>query len=287
MTDKCIINYADGVHVISQQRLKKTIENITNGEYDILFWTNELPPECPSFEDSPYAFKVFAFLYAKSLGYKKVLWVDASNVLVRNPKKIFRIMDKQGYFLFGNNISTVDKWVSDYTLKKINLKRNSAKKIVELHAHIIGLNFENQVARDFLQKWKELALDGISFRGLPKDIPLKFSYNNENACLSLDPKVKGHRHDQTLASIIAYEKKMKISSRFVFEFNNLFKNIIPLDTIFVHDQSYKINSENYRGLFDKYNNTLGIKRVLFLFLSIILTPLKLSVSCYRKIKIKT
>jgi hypothetical protein len=41
---------------------------------DLLLYKNAYPPNCPSHEESPYSFKIYAFREAIKLGYRQILW---------------------------------------------------------------------------------------------------------------------------------------------------------------------------------------------------------------------
>jgi hypothetical protein len=127
----CVINVANGIYLRGQERLRESLK-AQGFRGDVIFWTDALPPGSPTQDESPMAFKPFAFKAAFEQGYELVLWLDA-------------------------------------------------------------------------------AAYGISFRGIPPGRPWTDSRSNRDGLLSSDPRVKGHRHDQTAASLIAYELNMRIS----------------------------------------------------------------------------
>lgn len=272
MNKNCIVTYADGIHIDAQKRLVSSFYNVVSTEeYDILVW-NKLPKECPDFNSSPWAFKPFCILEAKKMGYENVLWLDASNIIIRNPKKIFNIIEKRGYFLYSDNTSNLHQWSSDMCLDKLKIKRIDAKKIKDIRAHILGLNFNNIIGNVFLDQWIKSSKDGISFRGLPKKIDIEETFTNKNCLVSKDPSVMGHRHDQTVASIIAHKLKMKISSRYCLDYVRGFLRAIPLDIIILHDRTYKQNG-SYINI-DKYENNKKIKKVFYIFISFLNTIIR-------------
>lgn len=46
----------------------------------------------------PYAFKIFAMLEAQQLGFNKVIWLDESMKLLKDPTPLFEIVDSNGCF---------------------------------------------------------------------------------------------------------------------------------------------------------------------------------------------
>ncbi len=70
---RCIVNTATGIYGRGQDRLKDSL--IKNGYTgDFLFFRNELPPGCPSQEQAPWAFKIFAVKEAINKGYSSILY---------------------------------------------------------------------------------------------------------------------------------------------------------------------------------------------------------------------
>jgi hypothetical protein len=64
----------------------------------------------------------------------------------------------------------------------------------------MGFDLENEQCIKFLDQWYAQAKDGRSFRG-----PWK---NDVNQC-SPDKRVLGHRHDQSVGSVIAWDIGMR------------------------------------------------------------------------------
>jgi hypothetical protein len=270
---ECIINYADDKHVIAQERLKKSLE-LVGFKGRLLLWTNKMPKNCPPHDYSPWAFKAFCFKEAIEQGFTKILWVDSSVYFIRNPQRIFEKINKDGYFILSNYVSSVGDWSSDFALEKLGIDRKETYKITEIRAHIIGLDINSDIAKNFFNLWLEEAKDGRSFRGLPTEYKLADTFIN-NGIISTEKSVKGHRHDQTVASIIAWKLGMrpvnKYSIDLVGEINGSMKPI-PLDTIVLQDRSYKNGGECI--MIDKYQLKVGARRMIYVFVSFIYTLLR-------------
>ena len=69
-------------------------------------------------------------------------------------------------------------------------------------AGFTGLNFDSKIGVDFLMDWHRYACDGDSFKG---------TWGNENGQMSKDPRCEGHRHDMSVASLLAHKYGMKMS----------------------------------------------------------------------------
>jgi hypothetical protein len=87
----------------------------------------------------------------------------------------------------------VGNWTSDAALPLLGITREQSFKIPKLATHSLGLDLKTNIARDFLSQWMDAANNG-SFRG---------AWTNNNHEVSQDPRVCGHRHDLSAASVIA------------------------------------------------------------------------------------
>lgn len=257
---RCVLNYASGIYIKGQERLKTSLR-ASGFTGDLLFWTDELPPDCPPHDDSPWAFKVYAFAEARRRGYDSALWIDSNGVVIRPLDPLFAKIEHDGYFLWGRGAATVGEWSSDRVLESFDLTREQAFKIPEIAAFSVGLNFHDRTANDFLDRWLDRAGDGFSFRGIPKEYPLAFTNNNEGGVVSADTRVKGHRHDQTIGSILASQLKMRHSRYFCFDYvgeagpGRSYAKHIPLNICLL--QNRDIKSDHYLPAVDKWGNKKG------------------------------
>jgi hypothetical protein len=165
-------------------------------------WTDNYPPGCPPHAESPCAFKPFCFEEMLQQGYELVLWVDATTTVTASLDPVFAEIEKNGYLLFREDHS-VGEFCKDAALDTLGITREASFVIPSCWASVIGLNFKTEVAREFLREWKKLAVDGITFPG-----PRWSGLRGFPATASTDPRVKGHRYDQTAASIVALRLAM-------------------------------------------------------------------------------
>lgn len=203
-------------------RLRQTLK-LVGDTTPVLQWLNCLPPDAPKL-DMPfgaYCAKPFAMLEAVRAGFDAVLWLDAAYYAVRHPAPLFAHIERVGHYVQGNGFF-VGEWSSDYALAKFGVGRESAFGIPELSASALGLNMAHEDSQRFLQAWAELAADGKTFIG---------AHANECAMetvkqrgfpfrtigpVSQDPRVMGHRHDQTAASLLAWKLGWELTPRPVF-----------------------------------------------------------------------
>jgi len=96
---------------------------------------------------------------------------------------------------------------------------------------LIGLNFKNNIANEFLNQLFAKTKDG-SFVG---------AWRNINESVSKDPRVQGHRHDMTIGSVIS---------------NRLNMNMVPTNTFWTQT-----------GWYNKYKDDLNLDTSKICFLA--------------------
>lgn len=138
----------------------------------------------PTHHENPYAFKIYAIEKMKDLGYDQILWLDSSIVFVKNAKPIFDWIEEKGCF-FEEAGHWVGSWCNDRTLDYFKITREEAMSMPMFSAGFTGLDFTNEKAIEFFERWKNSMIDG-QFKG---------DWSN-------------HRHDMTCASIIANQMNM-------------------------------------------------------------------------------
>jgi hypothetical protein len=194
-------------------RLRYSLERVGfTGE--IMLWPpGSYPTGCPDHLDVPFAFKPFCFMEAGKRGVESVLWLDSSCVAIRRLEPIFRTIEERGYILFRGG--QVGDWSSDEALAALGLSREQAREMSQIHGAAIGLSLAHPTAATFLQRWHEAARAGIAFRGTARrhsswDEYADLKWNRAQRASS-DPLVRGHRHDQAVAGVLAHELGMELS----------------------------------------------------------------------------
>lgn len=196
----CVINFArGGWYERGQDRLARSLE-ATGFDGDMLLFNDEHQlPGCPTHQVSPYAFKPFALKAAVDRGYELVIWADASVWAIKNIKPMFEHIEREGWMFFLNTCT--GNWTSDACLKSFGVTRDQAMDIPMLMGICMGWNMTLLRCQSFLDVWLEKAVDGVTFPG---------SWTNKHQEVSADPRVYGHRHDQSAASIMAYQMAMPL-----------------------------------------------------------------------------
>ena len=174
------------------------------------------PAGCPDHLDVPFAFKPYGFAAAEAEGLRCVLWLDSTCVPIRPLDEVFDRIAGRGYVVFRTSTQMVGEWASDAALAALRLDRESAMELPEVNAAAIGLDLAHPVAAEFLARWRGAADDVTPFRGTEDPIRSADDYVavkwNHGARCSADPRVKGHRYDQTVAGILAHQLGMELSS---------------------------------------------------------------------------
>jgi hypothetical protein len=164
---------------------------------DYIAWDQFYPQDSPTQQQAHGAYKPFCFHEAQQKGYQYILWLDASIKIKRQIEPLFALIERNGYLIFQENHS-VGEYCKDEALKTLKITREESFNLPCCRSGVIGLDLSTQRSTEFLRQWKEKASDGITFPG-PKWSGVK----GWPRTASQDPRVQGHRHDQTAASIIA------------------------------------------------------------------------------------
>jgi hypothetical protein len=193
----CIINASNGNgwYPRGTARLKRSlIEHGFNG--DILTWYDW--PNDNLDKTTPYNVKVCAFEEAIKLGYTHILWLDCSVWAIGDPNKLFDVINEHGYYFWpsGYNCAQV---CSDKCLDYFGVNRDIAEGYSDCSTSMFGVNLDNPIAKEFIERWIKSAYDG-AFKG---------SRNHDNQ--SKDKRFMFHRQDQSCASIILNQLEMKIT----------------------------------------------------------------------------
>lgn len=196
------------------KRLLRLEESLKRVGYsgDFIAWRDNYPPGSPTHFESPWGFKVFCLMEARNAGYDAALWLDSSAVAIRPLNHIFNLIADRGYCLFKNHDYIIGEWSGDVTLRRMSITREEAFGMSEIYGGAMGFSFSSSIAMDFLNKLHRAAADGIAFRGVETEICTaeefeRIRWNHENR-ISSHPRVRGHRHDQTVSGILAHRLNM-------------------------------------------------------------------------------
>jgi hypothetical protein len=165
-------------------------------------WDECLPPNCPPHEEKPYAFKVHAILDAQRAGYDQVVWADTS-VWFNRPKfdDMWDMLTREGYIICKNAEHNCAQWSTDAALRAFGMGRNEAESIPQIVATAFALDLRHEYIKEFCLNLREMADHDEIFPG---------AWVNDKHQCSRDPRVRGHRHDQTAMSVLCNAMHMHV-----------------------------------------------------------------------------
>lgn len=257
----CIISLGIGkpVYRHSLERLGESLQRAGfNG--DFISWSEQYPPGCPEHLDVPFGFKTYCFQEACKLGYRQILWMDPPCIALRSLRPVFESITEHGYIFFNNNYEQkLGQWISDDALEQNRLSRDLAMTIPELPCSVMGLDLSQPLAIAFLEQWHQLMADGVTARGSRVAIQDWEDYHaifwNRNQRISADPRVKGHRCDQSAAGIVAHRLGMRPYSDFLRDIHYP-QRPIRRNTVILHHREFRetvtpLNTILYRVFFQE------------------------------------
>jgi hypothetical protein len=174
-------------------------------------WRGRLPPESPPHSEVPYAFKAYAIQAALARGYRQILWCDSSIVPIRALKPLWELIERQGYWFSENlpygqlNVApwNCGQWCADSALEPLGITREEAFQIPQVIGTAFGLNFDHEPVQKLFEEFMRLAEERTSFQG---------AWSNDHGEASSDQRVLGHRHDQTVLSVLARRFQMELTT---------------------------------------------------------------------------
>lgn len=219
---RAIVTVATGAHYIrGQERLTEWCA--ANGE-DYVNWRDRLPPGSPDHSHVPYAFKAFALQNAVEQGFTTLLWADSCIIPVKPLLQLWKRIEREGYWI-GYGGWTNYEWTADSAYADLfpdpwnitwSLARTVNREIPHVVATSFGLSVKHPTGRAILDEYLRLAKtrafcgpwinsNHAQHNATPNDrLP------RVGPCGPAD--VRGHRHDQTALSVIAWKQACKLTS---------------------------------------------------------------------------
>lgn len=192
-----IINVATGPYVRGQRRLRASIPQ----DADFLAWTDQLAPGSPPHGRVPYAFKAHAIQEARRRGYELILWADASVHVIAPLAPLWAQVECDGYWI-GRNGWINGEWTCDAAYRDLGVTREENWQIQHVVATAFALDLRHEIARQCADEYFRLA-QTRAFCG---------PWTNDRGQASPgNPSVRGHRHDQTALSVIAWRLGMRLT----------------------------------------------------------------------------
>jgi hypothetical protein len=205
MKGTCIVSLGVGGHFTAGLARLAAGARANGFAGEIISW-KDYPDGCPPHQAVPYGFKPYCMDLARQAGFQVVIWLDAACVPVRSLAPVIAEASARGHMFQWAPYNT-GEWCSDTCLDAFGLTRARAYSFVHsLWACAMALDVSHPVGGEFLDRWLAASRDGRSFQG---------AWTNEKHQASTDGRVKGHRHDQAVGSILAYQMGLPFHPRLV------------------------------------------------------------------------
>lgn len=200
----------------------------------MILWTEQLPTYSPSHAENPYAFKAWALKAAQCQhGVDTVLWADACIVPGKRPlAELWEHVEKEGYWICNNGYSNYT-WTAESAYRDLfpdeligkggEITRESInREIPHAVGTAFGLNLQSTIGKAFLDEYLRLAqtdaFKGPWVNANCEEGQRQLEYARKR-CIPAQgvapcgpPDVRGHRHDQTAISVIAWRLGMKLTN---------------------------------------------------------------------------
>jgi hypothetical protein len=196
---RCVVNVAAGGFHAGQERLYDALVAFDE-ETAFVSWRDEYPPNSPTHQEAPYAFKVFAVAEAYRQGFDSILWLDASCYLVKPIDQIWEYVEARGSAFWRCGFG-LGEWATDESLHLLGRTRDGSMGTPLVAGGIWGVSMPHASASAFLERFLTLAEDGRVFRG---------PWDNQGGRASADPRCRGHRHDMIPMSHLVEEMQLPI-----------------------------------------------------------------------------
>lgn len=189
--------------------------HVTNPQVEVQAWVNVLPPGSPinvveeKWDYTGYCAKPFALLHAMENSDIAIL-MDAAFWPIAPMHSFVEYIRNVGYYFCRNGFN-VGQWCSDRALEQMEEDRETLMNVEEVSSYCVGVSSGNPQVVDLVNEWCFYAADRTTFPGPHTNI--NFSGRNPSGrnkgFVSHDPRVMGHRHDQTALSVIAWRFGMR------------------------------------------------------------------------------
>lgn len=196
----CVVSFADkaGTYQKKLLRLEQSLKGNFDG--DFLGFTSYQEIGCEPHSVIPYKFKPYSIQKAIALGYELILYADSPIYAKQSIQPVFDHIERNGYLFFDNIGFSLGDYCNDKTLAHFNISREESWRIKMIMACVMGLSVEHgSDALIFFSQYRSLS-----------DSLYTGEWNNDDLTESKDRRVKGHRHDQSVASAIIYNHSMDI-----------------------------------------------------------------------------
>ncbi|HUD00856.1 MAG TPA: hypothetical protein VMR37_00870 [Rhabdochlamydiaceae bacterium] len=158
--ENCLLVYAS-FNKAYPQSLKRLVDFVAKSDFKghILYriggWPNVEEGDL-KLSMVPYAFKPCFFREAQRLGYKRVLWLDASILPAVSLNRIFEAIGSKGYFTLRNG-QMVGPFMNKQAAAGLGVSLEDCLRIPLCSAGIFGVDFSDEKAAHVISLWHQAA----------------------------------------------------------------------------------------------------------------------------------
>lgn len=209
---RCVVSLGVGQRFAAG--VKRLGDGLRANGYDGTYWLKTAYHiGCPTHEQIPFGFKPWMINEAREHGFDQVLWMDSACTPVYLLDEVFARMALSDGILLPYSPNRVWEWCSDACAEKMGVSPAKLSGMCpSVWACVMGFDFTYAKANEFFDRWLAYSRDGVCFHG---------AFTNDNGEVSSNPNVKGHRHDQTVAGIMAFQMGIPFTHGLVeYDFGN-------------------------------------------------------------------
>jgi hypothetical protein len=162
-----------------------------------------------SHQDVPFGFKPDAFDEALRQGYDRALWLDSQVIAIAPLAAVWDWLDHIPVLQLEDGWR-LGEWTSDEALRIFGIDRDAAMQIPLSWAKVIAIDFRASHGMEFLDRWRDLR-DRGAFHGATHTIDT--TTWRDGAVVSGDQRCRGHRHDQSAASFLAWDMGLPMAPK--------------------------------------------------------------------------
>lgn len=201
-TNTAIVTFFDDKekYILAARRQKESLEAIGFPMENYFQFRNYEEIKSPSHQDIPYAFKPYAIQEIRNKGFETIIWMDSPVYAIKNLYELIYYINLNGFIFFDNLGYTISDYTSDICLNNFNTSREEGFNKPMIMACLMGFNFKNQLSVKLFNEYYQAINTYGNYEG---------DWTNESNQVSLDNRVKGHRHDQSVMSLILAKYNIK------------------------------------------------------------------------------
>jgi hypothetical protein len=227
---RCVVNVSTGQYLRGQNRLRAALPDTP------YLCFASMPPGSPGHQEKPFAFKAFALQEAAKRGYTTLLWADACMLPIRDLEPLWEKIEDDGYYICNNGWIN-GEWCADSAYTDLGISREDNWRVKHVVAGVFGIDLKQEIGRNILSEYARLAMTN-AFRGPTWNSTNPQYRDKPGAAPCGPPEVRGHRHDQTALSVIAWREGCRLTDPpEIFAYRD--RNKLPApETIIVADSNY-------------------------------------------------